>query len=257
VHLLAAFNPASGVVLGQSRSGGRSTRSPRSPRCSTDRPDEGAADRGRAAHPKPRLDWSDRALFDADPTPAPNAARTPPGHPDYGPAVASPPGGQEVDLPEPLRPPIRGGTRDDLDVRRGLIVGLHQPSGPRSRGRRRPFPRPPADGGATLGRGRPADPGSLAGGCGTASSARSASAFAIPSPPLAPRDDDRDAASGPRRRVRHDEPDVLLDTSCASTDRRRSGSASREPERATPVKSLPEKTSTRRCNPERHTGGSS
>ena len=28
---------------------------------------------------------------------------------------------------------------------------------------------------------------------------------------LAPRDDDRDAASGPRRRVRHDEPDVLLD----------------------------------------------
>jgi hypothetical protein len=78
---------------------------------------------------------------------------------------------------------VRRGTRDDLDVRRRFLVGLHQPrSGPRSRGRRGPFLGPPADGGATLGRGRPADPVSCAGGCAKASSARSASAFAIPSP---------------------------------------------------------------------------
>jgi hypothetical protein len=42
----------------------------------------------------------------ADATPTPRATR-PPGHPGHRPALASPPGGQEVDLSEPLRSPAR------------------------------------------------------------------------------------------------------------------------------------------------------
>jgi hypothetical protein len=39
------------------------------------------------------------------PTPTRSAARASPGHPGHGPALAPPPGHQEVDLPEPLRSP--------------------------------------------------------------------------------------------------------------------------------------------------------
>ena len=60
----------------------------------------------RRTNPRPRLDWADRALLaGADPTPPRGAARSPPGHPGHGPAVAPPPGHQEMDLPEPHRTP--------------------------------------------------------------------------------------------------------------------------------------------------------
>jgi hypothetical protein len=52
----------------------------------------------------PRLVRPSRARR-ADPTPARGAARSPPGHPGHRPAVAPPPGHQEMDLPEPRRSP--------------------------------------------------------------------------------------------------------------------------------------------------------
>src|SRR3954451_17072425 len=60
----------------------------------------------RRANPRPRLDWADRALFAALIRRLPAVLR---GHrlvtPATGSAVAPSAGGQEVDLPEPLRSP--------------------------------------------------------------------------------------------------------------------------------------------------------
>src|SRR5687768_2957673 len=59
----------------------------------------------RRANPRPQLDWADRALFAALIPPSRGAARSPSGHPGHPPAVAPPPGHQEMDLPEPRRSP--------------------------------------------------------------------------------------------------------------------------------------------------------
>ena len=58
----------------------------------------------RRINPRPRLDLGrpSRARR-ADPTPTDKFARSSPGHPGHGPAVASPPGNQEMDLLEPPR----------------------------------------------------------------------------------------------------------------------------------------------------------
>ena len=66
----------------------------------------------------------------ADPTPARGAARASPGHPGHGPAVAPPPGDQEVDLPEPLRSPTprpddRRADRTDGPRERDLGLPAH------------------------------------------------------------------------------------------------------------------------------------
>jgi hypothetical protein len=60
----------------------------------------------RRTNPTPHLNWADRAVFAAlDPAATRGAARSPPGHPGHGPAVAPPPGRQEVGLPESLWSP--------------------------------------------------------------------------------------------------------------------------------------------------------
>src|SRR5271167_4896215 len=55
----------------------------------------------RRTHPRPRLDWADRAVMAALPAPAGKAASAPAGHPRHHPALAPPPGHPEVDLSEP------------------------------------------------------------------------------------------------------------------------------------------------------------
>jgi hypothetical protein len=59
----------------------------------------------RSTNPKPRLDWADPTLFAALIDACRGAARSPPDHFGHGPAVAPPPGDQEVDLPQSLRSP--------------------------------------------------------------------------------------------------------------------------------------------------------
>jgi hypothetical protein len=82
----------------------------------------------RRSNPKPRLDWGRPCpVRRTHPAPACGAARAPPGHSGHGPPVAPPPGDQEVDLPEPLRPPTpRPGDRraDRTDGPREPDLGL-------------------------------------------------------------------------------------------------------------------------------------
>jgi hypothetical protein len=59
----------------------------------------------RRTNPTPHLDWADRALFAALIRRYPGCCAVTAGHSGHGPAVAPLPGGQEVDLPEPVRPP--------------------------------------------------------------------------------------------------------------------------------------------------------
>ena len=73
------------------------------------------------------------------PTPARGAARASPGHPGHGPALAPPPGHQEVDLPEPLRAPTRRPNdrrADRADGPRERDLGL--PAHPRRTAQARP-----------------------------------------------------------------------------------------------------------------------
>ena len=95
----------------------------------------------RRTNPKPRLTWADRALLAAFIRHLPAVLRgqcvVTPGH---GPALASPPGHQEVDLPEPLRAPTRRPNdrrADRTDGPRERALGL--PAHPR----RTPQARPP------------------------------------------------------------------------------------------------------------------
>jgi len=66
----------------------------------------------RRTHPRPRLDWADRAVLAAlirpDPAPAAEAADASAGHPRHRPALASPPRRPQVDLP------ASGGTAADI-----------------------------------------------------------------------------------------------------------------------------------------------
>jgi hypothetical protein len=50
----------------------------------------------------------------ADPTATQGTARPSPGHPGHGPTVAPPPDRQEVDLPEPVRPPAHPPTHPPM-----------------------------------------------------------------------------------------------------------------------------------------------
>jgi hypothetical protein len=60
----------------------------------------------RRTNPKPRLNLAEPSpVRRADPTATQGAARSPPGHPGHGIAMAPPPDRQEVDLLEPSRPP--------------------------------------------------------------------------------------------------------------------------------------------------------
>jgi hypothetical protein len=62
-----------------------------------------------SAEPTPSPAWTGPTehCSPAQSTPARGAARSPPGHPGHGLALAPPPGDQEVDLPEPLRSPTQ------------------------------------------------------------------------------------------------------------------------------------------------------
>jgi hypothetical protein len=56
--------------------------------------------------PKARLDQADRTLFAASSGGYRQRCGPPPGHPGHDPALAPPSRAQEMDLPEPVRPPI-------------------------------------------------------------------------------------------------------------------------------------------------------
>jgi hypothetical protein len=76
------------------------------------------------------------------PTPTRGPARASPGHPGHGPALASPPGDQEVDLPEPLRAPThrphdRRADRTDGPRERNLGLPAHPRRTPQARPPRR------------------------------------------------------------------------------------------------------------------------